>query len=447
MMATAGCAEPSAMAVRAASAGAPLCRRLLTAHAPRCTHTFSLSLTQARFAIYSGDGLSGDELVRRAAKRFGVRVPRVPRVAPLRLRTLVEDRWYPVATVLGQSLGSVVLTAEALLRLRPRIFVDTAGYAFGYPLAAVCGARVAAYVHYPTVSSDMLSRVRAGGAMYNNRGLVARSALAARAKLLYYRAMMAAYSCAGRCAAAAAANSSWTRRHIERLWGGAVRTVFPPCDNRALAALPIDRERMPLVLSVAQFRPEKDQLLQVRAFAAALSLAKESAIDCSRWQLVIAGATRNAADRARCEAVRNLADSLGVAAQVRVAADVPLDELRSLMRRARAGLHTMLDEHFGISVVDFMAAGVVPIAHRSAGPKEDIVSESGECGYLAASESEYAETIVRVLAMPAKEYSTMAARGRARAARFSEEAFERALVEWLVADGVLPAKRRTLASS
>ena len=33
----------------------------------------------------------------------------------------------------------------------------------------------------------------------------------------------------------------------------------------------------------------------------------------------------------------------------------------------------MRDEHFGICNVEYMAAGVIPIAHDSAGPKEDIV--------------------------------------------------------------------------
>jgi hypothetical protein len=51
---------------------------------------------------------------------------------------------------------------------QPQLFVDTTGWAFTFPLARLAGCRVAAYVHYPTVSSDMIRRVRDGAAMYNN---------------------------------------------------------------------------------------------------------------------------------------------------------------------------------------------------------------------------------------------------------------------------------------
>ncbi|XP_057249668.1 uncharacterized protein LOC109136426 [Beta vulgaris subsp. vulgaris] len=44
----------------------------------------------------------------------------------------------------------------------------------------------------------------------------------------------------------------------------------------------------------------------------------------------------------------------------------------------------MTDEHFGISVVEFMAAGAIPIAHNSTGPKMDIVleEEGQQTGFL-----------------------------------------------------------------
>ena len=42
----------------------------------------------------------------------------------------------------------------------------------------------------------------------------------------------------------------------------------------------------------------------------------------------------------------------------------------------------MIDEHFGIAVVESMAAGCIMIAHNSGGPKLDIVKD-GENGFLA----------------------------------------------------------------
>lgn len=43
------------------------------------------------------------------------------------------------------------------------------------------------------------------------------------------------------------------------------------------------------------------------------------------------------------------------------------------LSRASIGLSTMIDEHFGINIVEYMAAGVVPVTHASGGPLNDIV--------------------------------------------------------------------------
>ena len=79
-------------------------------------------------------------------------------------------------------------------------WVDTSGWAFTYPLARLAGARVAAYTHYPTVSTDMLQRVQSGAAGYNNSAAIAASGLRSAAKLAYYYMFAAAYGAAGGCA-------------------------------------------------------------------------------------------------------------------------------------------------------------------------------------------------------------------------------------------------------
>jgi alpha-1,2-mannosyltransferase len=35
----------------------------------------------------------------------------------------------------------------------------------------------------------------------------------------------------------------------------------------------------------------------------------------------------------------------------------------------------MKDEHFGINLIEFMAAGLIVVAHNSGGPKLDIIKD------------------------------------------------------------------------
>ncbi len=96
-------------------------------------------------------------------------------VVRLQRRKWVEARTYPRLTLIGQSLGSMVLAWEALSAVKPLLFVDTSGYAFTYVVASwIAGSFVACYTHYPTISSDMLARVRSRTPLYNNHLSVTR---------------------------------------------------------------------------------------------------------------------------------------------------------------------------------------------------------------------------------------------------------------------------------
>ena len=126
----------------------------------------------------------------RAQDRFGTHIDR-SRVSFvfLRRRWAVEAGTYPHLTMIGQSLGSVLLALEALTSFVPDMFIDTMGYAFSLPVFALLGhSHVACYVHYPTISTDMLARVQTGEASFNNKAYIARSWLLTSLKLLYYRA-------------------------------------------------------------------------------------------------------------------------------------------------------------------------------------------------------------------------------------------------------------------
>ena len=62
------------------------------------------------------------------------------------------------------------------------------GYAFTLPLFKYfVGSNVACYVHYPTISTDMLKRVKSRIYAHNNRSIVAKNPFLTWIKLTYYR--------------------------------------------------------------------------------------------------------------------------------------------------------------------------------------------------------------------------------------------------------------------
>jgi alpha-1,2-mannosyltransferase len=93
----------------------------------------------------------------------------------------------------------------------------------------------------------------------------------------------------------------------------------------------------------------------------------------------------------------------------------------------------MWNEHFGISIVEMMAAGLLVIAHNSGGPKMDIIVPSapdpGAVGFLAATVEEYAMCIANGLDMSEVEASEIRERAQSFVlTKFSDEAFTAAIV-------------------
>lgn len=75
------------------------------------------------------------------------------------------------------------------------------------------------------------------------------------------------YGCVGRSALTVMVNSSWTEKHILDLWNVPFRThrVYPPCEVSHLKNLEHIESDKIIIVSVGQFRPEKDHPLQLQA--------------------------------------------------------------------------------------------------------------------------------------------------------------------------------------
>jgi len=366
------------------------------------------------------DGSDGLAIIERAKKRFNLTISGEVEFVFLGQRGWVEASRYPRFTLLGQSLGSMILGLEALITCNPEYFIDSMGYAFTYPLARyLAGSRVACYVHYPTISSEMIEKVSSRTAAHNNASDVSSSSLKTHAKLIYYQCFAFLYSMCGNCAEEVMANGTWTCNHVKTLWKKErTHVVFPPCNTDHLQTIPITK-RADRIISVAQFRPEKDHALQLRAF----HILKQRGFAAGAT-LVLIGSSRSAEDDGRVSALKALAAELAIQDQVEFKVNVPFPELCAEFGTAKAGLHTMWNEHFGIGVVELMASGVVAIAHDSGGPKLDIVGDDGSKGFVASTAEGYADAMQKVLrAMSPDEVVAMAKKARASTDRFSDDTF------------------------
>ncbi|KAF5393470.1 hypothetical protein D9757_000670 [Collybiopsis confluens] len=406
--------------------------------------------------VYTGDiDATKDEIIFKVKARFDITLdPKSLAFVFLSSRKFVEDSTWPRFTLLGQSIGSMYLAGEAMLKLIPDLFIDTMGYAFTFHVVTVLAdIPIGAYVHYPTISVNMLNRVKSQKASHNNSGRISSSLLLSQAKLLYYRIFLHYYSSSLRKAAFIMVNSSWTQNHINAALGHSdilldalhyafpltwllrskyksatyASIVYPPCDTREISKFSLNgRDRV--VLSLAQFRPEKDHPMQIRALHKLLLDHPQYGDSEHPLKLVMIGGCRNLEDEARVNGLRSLAKDLGVENHVEFLVSAPYSIMLSRLSTASVGLHTMLDEHFGINIVEFMAAGLIPVAHKSGGPLQDIVVpfDGQPTGFHADSVETFAKALHAALSLPASEDLAIRQRARTWAVqRFSEAEFEK----------------------
>ncbi|XP_017464833.1 PREDICTED: GDP-Man:Man(3)GlcNAc(2)-PP-Dol alpha-1,2-mannosyltransferase [Rhagoletis zephyria] len=385
-----------------------------------------------KIVIYTGDiDSSPNSIFEKVQGTFNIDVDKQnTSFVYLKRRMLVEDKLYPYFTLLGQSLGSIILGLEALCRFPPDIYIDTTGYAFTLPLFRyIGGCKVGCYVHYPTISMDMLRRVQQREYCHNNQAYVVRNPFITWMKVIYYRVFAKMYSWVGQCSDTIMVNSTWTENHIGDLWGVPFKThrVYPPCEVRHIKALKRNENtEKVIILSIGQFRPEKDHPLQLQAMYELRTLLSRNEDLWNKVHLIIAGSCRNDSDYERLKNMQDLAKHLSLENSVEFKVNVHYDELLQLYQKSGIGIHTMWNEHFGIGIVECMSAGMIMIAHRSGGPLLDIIetSEGSQNGYLATNAVEYANCILSIICSSREVNETIRNAARSSVERFSEEEFE-----------------------
>ncbi|KAI5780227.1 hypothetical protein DFH27DRAFT_584302 [Peziza echinospora] len=382
---------------------------------------------QAVCAVYTGDhDVNREAMLKRVEDRFSIPLEHSRIIfVHVKYRNLVNPTLYPRFTLLLQSFGSLPLAFSAFSLLVPDLFIDTMGYPFSYPFTKLLfGPKcvpVGAYVHYPTISTDMLNSLST-------------ESFKMKVKKLYWRLFALIYRGCGAGVDVVMANSTWTAGHIRSLWPKpthGVQVVFPPCSvSEITQAIKITKNsppRKPYLLSIAQFRPEKRIDILIQAFAQFRKDLPEDSVLRRDAKLILLGSVRDDDDSKRVYELRLLAHELGVDDHVEFVLNSSWDGVLEWLGKSWVGVNAMWNEHFGIGVVEYLAAGLVGVVHDSGGPKIDIVVDG--LGFHATDVPTFAKAFLKALTIPENEILPLRIRAQKSSARFSEEVFAK---KWLV---------------
>lgn len=276
-------------------------------------------------------------------------------------------------TLCMQMIGQIVFAFEIITKVYSETIVDTTGLPFTYFVLKILGrANMVAYVHYPLISGDMISDIQNSVAGVHSRGFLSKFKIMRHFKVLYYYIILFLYKFNGFFVDLAFCNSTWTFNHMKNIWKGVKSTIlYPPCSTKLYETNHSNLNRKNIMVSFAQFRPEKRHKMQVDI----LKKLKETEIG-KDLKLCIIGSIRGEGDRKIFDDLQEYINKCGLYHDVELCPNLPLNEVKKKFDTAKIGLHTMRDEHFGISITEMMAAGLLTVAHKSAGPLNDIIGPS-----------------------------------------------------------------------
>jgi glycosyltransferase involved in cell wall biosynthesis len=216
--------------------------------------------------------------------------------------------------------------------------------------------------------------------------------------------------------------SDFSRRWTQKFWGIDCEIVYPPVDTSFGR-----QEKEQIILSVGRFaiegeghRKKQEHMLQT------FGRMKEKGL--TGWDYIsVGGLTDSTKHKAYFEELSTLARASGS----QLVSNMGRAELRNLFERASIFWHAagygddentqpLFAEHFGISTVEAMAAGCVPVAIKKGGQVE--IVEHGVSGFVWETLDELESYTARLLNdhdLRAK----MSAAACERAQKFSSESF------------------------
>lgn len=209
-------------------------------------------------------------------------------------------------------------------------------------------------------------------------------------------------------------NSNFSRKAIKKYAGKDSIVVYPPVDIEPFIPVSKNERKENLVVSCGRYSTEKRYEFVLKV----AEILREKA------RFIIIGTISGRVSRSYYKKLNKIKREKKLD-NVEILQNVPFKNLLQIYGRAKIYLHAMKYEHFGISVVEAMAAGMVPVVHRSGGTWEDILEEKqGVHGFSYLTANEAAEIIEEVISNDTL-FKEISSRNRDYVHRFSSESYKR----------------------
>lgn len=155
------------------------------------------------------------------------------------------------------------------------------------------------------------------------------------------------------------ANSHYTAQEIKKYSNKTAHVLYPPYAS-SISTIAKNAQKNPrenLVVTTSRFESNK-RLERIPLIAAKTHPDIQFAVIGRLY------------DTQTLTALRNQVQKLGLNERVRFYPDASAELKFELLKKAKIYLHTMVGEHFGISIVEAMALGCMPVVHDSGGMRE-----------------------------------------------------------------------------
>jgi glycosyltransferase involved in cell wall biosynthesis len=167
-------------------------------------------------------------------------------------------------------------------------------------------------------------------------------------------------------------NSKYTAEAIRETFGVNPYVLYPPVKLPIFHQKDIKRERENSVITISRISKEKrlTQVPHIAKLTKAITFTIIGLLDSREEYFLILKTINN----------------LEVSDRVKVLVNVPRETLNNILLDSKIYLHTCVGEHFGISIIEGMSGGCIPIVPNSGGPKEFVPEELRYDGIEEAAE-------------------------------------------------------------